>query len=50
MKSAIFYLEKALQLNVTFSTAINCLYQSYKQLQRKEEMSKLQQKYPNLLD
>jgi predicted Zn-dependent protease len=50
MKSAIFYLVKALQLNVTFSTAINCLYQSYKQLQRKEEMSKLQQKYPNLLD
>lgn len=48
MKTAIFYLEKALQNNVSSSIGIQCLYECYKQLQRKEEMSKLKLKYSYL--
>jgi tetratricopeptide (TPR) repeat protein len=45
IKNSVTYLEKALSLNVKSHIAIQCLYLSYKNLQRKEEMEKLKQKY-----
>lgn len=48
IKLSISYLENSLQNNVRSSAAIKCLYEGYKNLQRKEEMNKLKQQYSYL--
>ncbi|MCX7862820.1 MAG: hypothetical protein N2449_07475 [Bacteroidales bacterium] len=48
IKTSVTYLEQALSLNVQSKLAIQCLYEDYKNLQRKEEMNKLVSKYPYL--
>ncbi len=48
IKLSVNYLELGLRNDVRSSAAIKCLYEGYKNLQRKEEMNKLKQQYSYL--
>ncbi len=48
IKMSVSYLEIALRNRVSSTAVVKCLYEGYKNLQRKEEMNKLKQQYSYL--